>query len=175
MKYIESPNDYCYRSQGLATSIFLAGSITNAKDWQKTVYASIRNANGVVYNPRRENFDINNPKDSRIQIEWEFEYLRKADIIVFYFSHETVAPITLFELGAALERNSHEDIRNQQKILIYCEPEYSRKSDVKIQTELIIRKFYGDEADYPTKKFATVYDDYDTFIHSLLGFIIAGE
>ena len=175
MKYIEAPNEYQYGSQSLATSIFLAGSITNAKDWQKILYASIKNANGVVYNPRRENFDINNPKDSRIQIEWEFDYLRKADIIVFYFSGETVAPITLYELGAALERNVSRDRRKQQKILIYCEPEYSRKFDVKVQTELMIRKCYGDEADYPTKKFATVYEDYDKFIHNLLELIISGE
>jgi len=55
--------------------------------------------------------------------------LKSADIIIFWFSGATLCPITLFELGAALERN--------QKIIVGIEPNYKRKIDVEVQTKLM--------------------------------------
>ena len=87
----------------------------------------------LVYNPRRKSFDIKDPTQSEIQIRWEYNYLNAADIVIFYFSSETLCPITLFELGARLAANRS---GFRQSIYIYCEPEYQRKFDVEYQTKL---------------------------------------
>jgi len=69
-----------------------------------------------------------NPNETIKQIEWEYEMLRKVDFIIFRFTPETLNPITLFEYGAALERNA--------KLFVSVHPDYKRKADIEIQTRL---------------------------------------
>lgn len=113
-------------------SVFLAGSISNASDWQKTALDALKDQYHVI-NPRRENYSSLVPYAELEQITWEHHYLNRADIILFYFSWETVAPITLFEYGATLERLNS---RYAQKVVVAIHPDYSRKNDVRIQTQL---------------------------------------
>ncbi len=124
MQYIEAI-DY---TDAKYMSIFLAGGISNCPNWQKEVADSLNEYDITVYNPRRKNFPIDIKEESEKQIKWEFDKIRKADIIVFWFSYATLNPITLFEYGAALERN--------QKIIVGIHPDYKRKIDVEIQTKL---------------------------------------
>ena len=139
MIYVEAPEKKEI-SQNLDSmpKIFLAGSITNAKDWQSNLIKHVENLNCIIYNPRRKVFDMSDKNESEIQINWEFKYLRETDIVIFYFSEETVAPITLFELGSRLESNLD---AHYQSIYVYCEPNYPRKEDVKIQTDLMCKYF----------------------------------
>ena len=125
--YLEAPNtleekDYNNGCQ----SVFLGGSITGANDWQKSVAEKLL-PHYHVFNPHRENFDVNNPEDEELQITWEYEHLNKAHKILFWFSFETFAPITLFELGA---------FYNRRQIFIGIHPEYKRKNVVVIQMKL---------------------------------------
>lgn len=62
------------------------------------------------------------------QIAWEYWRLRHVSSIAFWFAQETIQPITLFELGAALER----DVR----IVIGIDPLYERRLDVTMQANL---------------------------------------
>jgi hypothetical protein len=161
MNYVEAPDNYDLNTVR-ETSVFLGGGITNCKDWQKELiskHLSHLVCPFTVFNPRRKTFDINNPKESQIQIVWEHKYLRLSDVLVFYFSEETVCPITLFELGAALERNLHTE--SPQQIIVYCEPNYIRKSDVDIQTQLI------NDLDHNAYKYARVHDTYSHFLSDL--------
>ena len=139
MLYIEAP---AYPGFGTIRewrkTVFLAGSITNAIDWQKETAKTLLNAGFTVFNPRRESFDVNNENAEREQITWEHYFLTTAEIILFYFSYETLAPISLLELGATLERAK---IEQYKKIYIAIHPEYKRKNDVIIQTELRNSKF----------------------------------
>jgi hypothetical protein len=111
-------------------TIFLAGSITGATDWQSKVVSEFK-ANALtritLLNPRRST--PYSPEMDSLQIPWEYNALRKADIIFFYFSNETVAPITLFELGAALERDN-------QTLVISAHKDYPRLRDLHLQTSL---------------------------------------
>jgi len=119
-------------------SVFLAGGISNCPNWQNEISQMIENFNITVFNPRRENFPIDDQNQSEIQIYWEFERLRQSDIILFWFSEGSLNPISLFEFGAALERN--------QKIFVGIHQNYQRKLDVEIQTKLIkpeIKIFYS--------------------------------
>lgn len=134
-QYIEAPNHEEIKNPH---SIFLAGGITGCQDWQKSITDKLQSFDDLtICNPRRANFEIfksdANWIDSEIQIKWEYEYLRKVNQMLFWFSYETVQPIVLFELGAALERTK---IDNGQWLMIGTHPEYVRNFDLKIQCKL---------------------------------------
>jgi hypothetical protein len=118
--------------RGSKFSVFLAGSIEmgTAVDWQKELVEELDSrttADITVYNPRRDNWDsswkqaIDNPQFS-LQVNWEMDYLERADLKVFYFDKDTKSPITLLELGKYGAYNS----------VVYCPDGYWRKGNVDI-------------------------------------------
>ena len=126
MIYIEAP----IKEFPLAKkSVFLAGGITNCPDWQTEITNQLKDQDIVVFNPRRTNFPIDDPNAAFDQIKWEHEMLRQADIIIFWFCKETMCPIVLYELGAHSMTN--------KPIIIGVDPDYSRKQDVEVQTQLV--------------------------------------
>jgi hypothetical protein len=137
MHYCEAPNhpDQFHQRPWL----FLAGGITNCRDWQSELIELLLPNKGTIFNPRRKEWPINNPSASEEQIKWEYKYLWQADIISFWFSKETLNPIVLYELGAHLVR-----IKSKQAgppiIIIGIEDGYQRTQDIIIQTSLIIGK-----------------------------------
>lgn len=166
MNYVEAPFDYEISIS--ENTVFLGGSITGAKDWQKNLFDHIvKNVKRpvTVFNPRRKNFDINIQSESEIQISWERKYLNLSNTLVFYFAEETLGPITLFELGGALERNLR--MAHPQNILVYCEPEYKRKFDVQYQIKLVQEAYYSEQIGITYPPFVTFYEDYNKFIKDL--------
>lgn len=114
-------------------SVFLAGGITGCLNWQQDFInlckLNYRESSGLVLvNPRRDNFEMSNKDMSKKQIQWEYQMLRKCDKIIFWFPEETLCPITLFELGSALERTD--------RIMVGCSPGYKRLLDVEEQVSL---------------------------------------
>jgi hypothetical protein len=83
----------------------------------------------VIFNPRRKNFDDYSQYAERKQIAWEHTHLKKADVISFWFSKESISPITLYELGTWS--------MSKKRILVGEEPGYPRIKDVKIQLRLV--------------------------------------
>ncbi len=130
MEYIEAPNVADVRL-ALKNAIFLAGSITGAEDWQLRAKEKLLPYFNV-FNPRRSNY-IWSETEEKAQIQWEHLYIDLCPEIVFYFSWETFAPITLFELGKVLRDTK---IRPHKKVYICIHPDYKRKNDVIIQTTL---------------------------------------
>lgn len=130
MKVVKPPENYL--SVIYPKSVFLAGSIEMGKatNWQKYAEELLSPTNWVVLNPRRDDWDssweqsIDNP-NFRGQVEWELEHLKKADKIIFYFDPNTLAPITLLELGlcAGLEA---------KKCVVVCPEPFYRKGNVDI-------------------------------------------
>jgi len=108
-------------------SIFLAGTITGTSNWQKDITDSLSNMDIVVLNPRRKIPE--SIKDSYEQIQWEFDMLRHASIISFWFAPETVGPITLYELGA--------HSMTSKPLLLGVDPKYQRIKDIQVQTKLV--------------------------------------
>lgn len=115
-------------------SVFLAGGISNCPRWHDIILTRLREqslesgANWTVLNPRRDNFPANESEAAREQIEWEFEALKKADIIQFWFPKETLCPITLFELGRW--------IASEKTVIVGTHPDYARRFDVEVQCDL---------------------------------------
>lgn len=139
-QYIEAPK-YNLEIARLPAedNIFIAGSISGAHDWQREfaceMSSSERGPRRIidvfnVFNPRRANYNALDPAVEQEQITWEYQCIHQCKHIAFWFSHETLAPITLFELGSALNTHDHD------KIYIGIDPEYKRKNDVFTQTML---------------------------------------
>jgi hypothetical protein len=127
---IEAVNEIYSLENNRNVKLFLAGGITNCPDWQSVLIDDIKDIpNLTVYNPRRKNFPINDPKASEQQITWEFNHLRDCDIAVFWFSQGSLNPIVLYELG--MWGNS-----NNRPMIVGVDTEYERKQDVIIQTQL---------------------------------------
>jgi len=101
MKYVEALEEYTYQfSDG--KSIFLAGGIIGCGDWQTEMTDRLSDSDLVVFNPRRSNFPTpdEDPYATTVQIKWEFDHLRKADIVLFWFPKEGLCQTSLYELGA---------------------------------------------------------------------------
>ena len=127
---IEAPNEVYSLENNRNTKIFLAGGITNCPEWQFVVIEKLKDEPGLtIYNPRRKNFPIEDPNASEEQITWEYEKLRDADVIAFWFSRGSLNPIVLYELGRW--GNS-----SDKEIVIGIDKGYERTKDVEIQTML---------------------------------------
>jgi hypothetical protein len=109
-------------------SLFLGGGITNCANWQNEMCQMLKDTNLTILNPRRKNFPMDDPNAANEQIIWEFNHMEVAKAIMFWFSSETVCPITLFEYGKWIGRN--------KRLFVGCHPDYSRLIDVKVQTRL---------------------------------------
>jgi hypothetical protein len=125
MKYIECPRVH----NGNGKSLFLAGGITGTSDWQSGLVKMLDDQELVLLNPRRKNYNLNQKNIEENQIKWEFEHLNKADAVSFWFTPETLCPITLYELGKQCCLN--------KKLFVGVHPDYKRKRDVEIQIRLI--------------------------------------
>lgn len=126
MDYIEAPHTY---DEVFRPILFMGGGITGCPDWQAGVKEHFHNKPlGTLINPRRENFEIEDNELSKEQIAWEYRWLRRADAIMFWFPKEGLCQITLFELGAHLERNT--------QLFIGCHDDYKRVVDVTVQVAL---------------------------------------
>ena len=125
MKLIKCPEVF----EGYSRSLFIAGGISGCSDWQNEFVSMFWDKDIVLINPRRDNYDFDDPSLEEKQISWEFDHLQKSDAVSFWFPNETLCPITLYELG----KISNSD----KKLFIGVDPDYSRKNDVIIQTSLI--------------------------------------
>lgn len=127
--------------------VFMAGSIEmgTAVNWQSTVgnVLSAMPEVGVVYNPRRDDFDalqeqkIGNDYFSG-QVNWEADGFENSPVVFFYFDENTKSPITLLELGFILGRNkiigdAFPMMKAvQQSIVVYCPNGFWRQGNVEI-------------------------------------------
>jgi hypothetical protein len=111
-------------------TLFLAGTITGAEDWQKsaTEYLATTRPDILVINPRQDNFNVKDPTAADKQVEWEHNKLSFADGILFWFPKEGISAITMFELGHY--------ITSPVFIYVGCHPEFWRAFDVNKQLSL---------------------------------------
>ncbi len=115
---------------GKSKSIFLAGSIDqgHALDWQASITTKLSNLPVTILNPRRPDWDASWREDVsfqpfREQVEWEQDMLEAADVIALYFARETMAPISLLELGLFARTG---------KMVVACPPGYWKRGNVQI-------------------------------------------
>lgn len=116
-------------------NVFLAGGITECRDWQRIVIEHLKYFNDIykfgriaVFNPRRDDFDVSDSEETIKQIQWEHKYLKFCDLFTVFFSaSDSVQPISLYEMGKHTVKKPS---------VITVEKGYLRKEDVLIQTAL---------------------------------------
>ena len=122
MKYVEALNEFNPTTVYNGTSVFLAGGITGCPDWQMELAYMLQGSDLILLNPRRAKFPIDDPDAAYDQIVWEFQHLRKADVIAFWFPKEQIQPIALYELGAWLP--------SPKRVFVGVEHGYPRERDI---------------------------------------------
>jgi hypothetical protein len=111
-------------------TIFLAGSIEEGKadDWQKKLETALKDDEGTILNPRRDDWDSSwiqskDNKEFRNQVEWELFGLEHCTIIVMFFQPGTKSPISLLELGLHAK---------SEKLIVCCPKGYMKKGNVDV-------------------------------------------
>ena len=139
MKVYQAPDkvDWASALNPSKKSIFLAGGISGCQDWQSDMIEELKkidddglvNLGGlIIFNPRRDDFDLTDESATIEQIRWEHKCLEKCDICSFFFpASDSVQPITLYELGKHMGKH-HSVVGIQEG--------YLRTEDVKIQLAL---------------------------------------
>jgi hypothetical protein len=111
-------------------SVILFGNIDKGSgvDWRDELASALSNFPISIINPDRKDWnsswveDISFPKFKE-QVEWEMEYAQVADIIVFHFAPDTLAPVSLLELGMYCGTG---------RVLVCCQPEFKKRGNVQM-------------------------------------------
>ena len=69
-------------------SLFIAGGVSNCPDWQKEFVTMFADTQVTIFNPQRDHFPSERSAEE-VQIRWEFERLRSADVVSFWFPEES--------------------------------------------------------------------------------------
>jgi hypothetical protein len=158
MTVVKAVNEVYSIKNNSSPTIFLAGGISNCHDWQSDAlreFKKIDSHDFTIYSPRRDNFPIDDPEAAEQQIVWEYNHLRDADIIIFWFSGGSLNPIVLYELG--MWGNS-----TDKPIFVGCDPEYTRTQDVTIQTKL-------------ARPEISIYSNLMELCYDVMKYIVVGE
>ena len=136
-----------YSPPQFSERIFLAGGITGCEDWQKETISHLDEifyswnwdtSELAIFNPRRENFPIDDPFAAEEQIKWEFNALENCNIFSMYFCNsDSVQPICMYELGRNIVRMKEKYTQSYRaRIVVSVEDGYKRAQDVIIQCRL---------------------------------------
>lgn len=154
MKVVTAPEDFiCLETE---VKCFLAGGITNCPNWQYDVIECLQKIDAespgkldrlVVFNPRRDNFPIDDPNAAEEQIAWEFKWLQRMDIFTMWFSGgDSDQPICMYELGRNLQRMANRFSNDfASRVIIMCDETYRRAQDVAIQARLAFSEYGVEE------------------------------
>lgn len=120
-------NRYVGDEYRMHPKVFLAGCANT--DWRKEFVQYFKQTPCVFYDPKRDHWDIHDPKFADEQIRWEYKNLREADIIVYWFNAGSVCPITLLEYGMW-------GLAKGTIIVVGVTDDYEKRNDIYIQTKL---------------------------------------
>jgi len=122
LRHVVAPDEF----DGDGAVVFLAGGITGCPDWQRAAVSLLAEAEATAMNPRRPGRLADAPEIAAEQVAWEFRYLSRADVVLFWFpGGPAVQPIALYELGKIAA--------GTKPIAVGADPGYSRRLDVVLQ------------------------------------------
>lgn len=128
MEHIKSPDRTTYTKNN--HYVFIGGGITGCPNWQKEMVERFKDVENIVlFNPRRDDFDVRDPSVNDQQLQWEHDHIFASDAVLFWFPFEGRCIITMYELGmcAALGK----------KMFVATHPGYERRYDVVTQMKMI--------------------------------------
>ncbi|MDE1761990.1 MAG: nucleoside 2-deoxyribosyltransferase domain-containing protein [Candidatus Micrarchaeota archaeon] len=101
-----------------------------AREWQSEIVRKLKDANIVILNPRRENWDSSwkqelSDRNFVGQVEWELDAIEMADLVAVHFEPDTKSPITMLEIGLFAKSDP-------KKLIIHCPEGFWRKGNIDI-------------------------------------------
>lgn len=112
-------------------SIFLSGSLPppDTPCWRSRLIDSLSHLPITILNPLRLDWDPTWQEELSCpqfveQVSWELHALEQADIVAVYFGAETIAPVTLLELGLVAGKG--------KRVVVCCQEGYQKKGNVQI-------------------------------------------
>ncbi|MDE1847070.1 MAG: nucleoside 2-deoxyribosyltransferase domain-containing protein [Candidatus Micrarchaeota archaeon] len=101
-----------------------------AREWQSEIVRKLKDANIVILNPRRENWDSSwkqelSDRNFVGQVEWELDAIEMADLVAVHFEPDTKSPITMLEIGLFAKLDP-------KKLIIHCPEGFWRKGNIDI-------------------------------------------
>jgi hypothetical protein len=146
-RYLEAPNDLGVDYDKFRRRLSLVGGMSTKENWQLEVMESLKGLDILLVNPRRQDhygFKLAAGYDeSRRQIQWESFWRTVATQVMFWFSDDTLQPISLLELGQELTITRHFHLPNKA-IFIGIHPEYERRFDLMTYIPIINGNFSVD-------------------------------
>ena len=122
--HIQAPDEYTLD----APSIFLAGGTSDKDPWQFRMVSLLADSGLAVVNPLLHPYPASGSREEAEQIDWEARHFRKATAVLFWFTPQTLCPVSLFELGAVSAR----DI----PLFVGFHPDYKVKGDIGLRLQL---------------------------------------
>lgn len=119
-------------------SVFLAGSIEMgmAEMWQPAAAQAFLSAGHNVFDPRRDDWDVNWAHDPtpgtpfETQVSWELDHIDKADLVYFRFCAGTASIVSMIEAGLVLA--------SRKPCVIHADLGYMRRGNL-----VVTAKRYG--------------------------------
>ncbi|KAH8804646.1 hypothetical protein F5884DRAFT_859267 [Xylogone sp. PMI_703] len=126
---VQAPIAYTH-SPDRAT-IFLAGSIST---WRSSLFKHFSNHPITFLDPYRPDWDSTWKEDIecekfRTQTQWELDMQDKATLVAFWFQPETLAPVSLLELGLVLGKRGSNASR---EVVVMCPEKYWKRGNVQV-------------------------------------------
>jgi hypothetical protein len=128
--------------------VFLAGSIDmgSAVDWQSELIeraSSFDDKYVTFYNPRRSKVFSGEQSlyndDFAGQVNWEIDHIDRANIVVFYITAESKAPITMFELGyfmgKTMDDANRESVDQKPRVVVGVEQGFWRRGNIEVMCD----------------------------------------
>jgi hypothetical protein len=108
-------------------SIFLAGAITNAPNWQPQAAKLLTPAFATAFNPRRPAGFLPPEHPEYLQsyteqVQWEHRYLPASSVVLFWLPKEALAITTRFELGWYFGMLSSSNQADRRRFVVGIEP-----------------------------------------------------
>lgn len=128
-----TPPLYRFKKAGVVEkSVFLAGTIEmgNSVDWQAEVIETIQDRASIIYNPRRPDWDSTweqsiHDVGFNNQVNWELNFIEKADEVFMYLDPTSKSVISMLELGFLAARYP-------EKLWVCCPEGFWRKGNVEV-------------------------------------------
>jgi len=127
-------------------SIFLASttSRTTGPDWRETLTDAIAHLPITIFNPVRSDWDSLWREDPDFppfhkQVHWGLDMQERADVVIVYYGPETVAPISLLELGLCARSG---------KAIVVCHRDYKKRGNVHIVSQRLGIEFLDTDDDF---------------------------
>jgi len=130
MYLVKSPN---YQLPPNTIKVFLAGCME--PQWRNQFIKDLSSQNIVLIDPTNEDYKTQSFDDYKAHCYWELDMQNLSDIIVVWLDENSVAPISLFEIGISCGKGQAGD-----KVVLGVDKKYPKRKDLLVRWSYFFNK-----------------------------------